>query len=1307
MSQRLRTDPCARGAARQARLQSDPSRRPWLGAVVSAVVLLGVDLLAPGEAAAGGPSVGAGTFADGLVARPLVPLAPLLAAPPAPPPTGGPGAAIPVQPPPPAPTEDDDAEEDDDELDTPEQPRGERTRARRATYELEPPELLSKRTIPPFWLKREYDTHTTSALTFPPLYVHRQPKPGHPETLAHFDLSFTIAYYARNRDKQRWMNPLVLFFYGTSEHKTVWAALPLLMGYRRIGDQFNFGQFPFAWWWGNKHVKNLFVFPFHFHKRAPDQHFAVSGLFAWYGHKHLDDNIVDNDRRHFVFAPVFFRFQRGLKTIDASPLYFGGKNLTTGVTHRTLLPFFHWQSREFGNRKELWTLPWIQRSDEARGRSAWAVPPLLVFRDRKPERDLLSVTPLVWRRVDQLHARTTWVVGPGGAVSDPHQHISWLAPLWWRFKDRRADTAVSVLAPLAVWRSSPERFSLHTLVASAWRNRGEGLAGRGGGGGSLPLLTWVSHSPLRSRQFVLGGLFWRFTNEDPAGTGAPEADARRSAWGAGPLVYRSTRGREQARFGIPPLLTFTGRDGSKSHQVVTPLFWHYRDRDPANTHDTWVTPPFYFQKRAEGFRVGLPPVFVAANDERLRYAVLPFLLFGHVHDKLERSQRTVSPLFLRIKTPEARLLGVGLLAWDVRRDVEAGGQAVAGAGVGEPGELVRERDSLLFPLYYRRQRGDRTWHVSPLGGGMRGPDRSAWAATLVYGFTRPDDAGQLTRRGGGVAPLIHHETRYDSQGERVGATTTVVPLFIRDRRPEGEFDMWTPLIWRTKVDINDKPRRNLAVVPLYFRQRQSEGIDVDAGLVFFWSRDHVRRTHTVVAGPFYHRLQRDKLVTGFGPLSYWEDSSKRRLLVVPPLIVSFEDKQARSRTTVGLPLWFDRVQANGRRVWMAFPFVVGEHRRNDFTKAGVAFPLFYDIFRLHKNFRFTGVVPLVFRYQKGGFKLDDDPADRYTLWGSFPLFFHGSDGHGRRSHSALGLYWWDRNPEGFKFYTLLAGVSQKPGKELAWYAPLVYRKVTNEQHTTFLWPLFAYHKGYRKDASGKPYKNISTTWVLPPVYVGRHKEDREWWQSSLLVWQFKRPHRVATAVVPLFFLLDSYQERRTHALLPLYVRDNQIAKGEVWTSVIPGLYVQHRGPTHNNAVQFPLVWHFDNEDRRVTIGGFVWYDVHRKQRGVATQVLPLIYARRETDERVGHMVGPGLAPWLREAEGERPALHWRALFWLIGGGNEDGERYMWLLGGRIKLKDKPLKPRKVRQSRKQRREREPAEDEAARNEAIEAAYFQL
>ena len=383
----------------------------------------------------------------------------------------------------------------------------------------------------------------------------------------------------------------------------------------------------------------------------------------------------------------------------------------------------------------------------------------------------------------------------------------------------------------------------------------------------------------------------------------------------------------------------------------------------------------------------------------------------------EQTQQTISPLFVRSKTPTSRVLGVGLLAWDSKREIS----------VDDTGASERHRDSVLFPLYYRRQRGERTMHLSPLGGRVQHPHGATWLGALAYGFHRDGDANGdgIARRGGGFLPLIHHETRTDAAGEGIGSTTAVFPLFLRDRRPERDLDVWTPLVWRGNIR-GDRPRKSLSVVPFYFGQRQKDGVDVDASVIFVWSRNRARRTHTIVAGPFYHRLTRDKVITGLGPLSYWEDSPERRLLFVTPLVFSLENKLERKRTTVALPFWIDTEPNTSRRFWMAFPFVLGSHRKHDFTKAGIAFPLFYDIHRLHRNFRFTGVVPLLFRYQKGGFLAEDEAADRYTLWGSFPAFFYGRDGKGRRTHSALGLYLWDKDPEGWKLFTPLVGVAQKP-----------------------------------------------------------------------------------------------------------------------------------------------------------------------------------------------------------------------------------------------------------------------------------------
>ena len=78
------------------------------------------------------------------------------------------------------------------------------------------------------------------------------------------------------------------------------------MGYKRTGESFNFGQFPLVWWWGNKHVRNLLVVPFHYHQKTPESLRGASGLLVWYGNKNLQDADPLNDRKFLLVAPLFW-----------------------------------------------------------------------------------------------------------------------------------------------------------------------------------------------------------------------------------------------------------------------------------------------------------------------------------------------------------------------------------------------------------------------------------------------------------------------------------------------------------------------------------------------------------------------------------------------------------------------------------------------------------------------------------------------------------------------------------------------------------------------------------------------------------------------------------------------------------------------------------------------------------------------------------------------------------------------------------------------------------------------------------------
>ena len=1089
-------------------------------------------------------------------------------------------------------------------------------------------QLLRNRSVPPFWIDRTYDTHRTRAIGLPPLFVHRKPTKDHPEKLLHADLSLTFGWATPDGAKRRWINPAGLFFGSFSERKTLWVAAPLLMGYRRAGEQFNFLQFPLAFWWGTRYVKNLLIVPFHYQQKAPDGFRGVSAILFWYGHKHKDDTILDNDRGWFVAAPVFWRFAKGLKRFDFAFLYMGAENKAKGRKWGAFTPFALWHQSEFGNRKELWSFGFIRRTDRARDKNAWAVPLALTFATRDRDKRLFSATPLVWRSRNELKgSRFSWT-GLVGVYDDPRQRNVVVAPLWWQFRDKRTSTTTRIFAPFMFGRSTPERTSVWTLLGGGARTP------NGYGYVFPPGLAYAGRRDDGRELTVAGGIFvhtfW------PNAPGGP-----RRSLGLGPLAFYSKK-NDRVAFGIPPLLGFAGRKGTTRWQVITPMFWHARDR--AQGRHTLVLPPFYHHKTKRGLEGGLPPfAFYGQTDER-RYGIAPLLLFGDMTDVKAQSRLTISPLFVRHSAPGEQTIGGAGIFWDVlRRD---------GA----------ERHTALLPLFYRRKRGDERLVISAIGGLYRKPGSS----TMVWGPWVQRDTP--TRHVRGFAPLIW-TAREKVEGGEI-RNTTVLPLVIHRRAPGDRLGMYTPLIWTRRIE-GEHARRNVAIVPFYFRQRQPGGVDVDGGVGFFFSRDPNRHTHTLITGPFFHRLSRKSINTGLVPLAWWMDSSEKRRLISLPAIVHIEDKKLREHTTVAVPLWFDRQRANGKRTWAAFPFVFGGKRLHNFTRFSLAPPGFVDVFRIQKNSRFTGFVPLLFRHRKCGYLADDDPACAYTLWGSVPLFLYGKDGKGRRTHGSL-VYVWDRSPDGARLFTPLFGFDNRPKKVVGWYAGPVGMRTSNTHQRIHVFPLY-FHRKHRLE-------DRSLRLVVPPLYIGRVKRDKRFFEAGLVVWQVRQQHKISTAVLPpLFFHSHAYAQRKLTWVLPLFLRDDNKGDDQAWTAIGPALYVQRRKGENLDFVQFPLVWHIERGENQGTFGAFVWWDI--RARGRTLQMVPGAYMRIAGRRGDTKMIGPGLGWWTRGRGATAGDFHWRALLGLFGGGVEAGRKYVSIFGGRIDRGPGRAPPERVRRAK--------------------------
>jgi hypothetical protein len=272
--------------------------------------------------------------------------------------------------------------------------------------------------------------------------------------------------------------------------------------------------------------------------------------------------------------------------------------------------------------------------------------------------------------------------------------------------------------------------------------------------------------------------------------------------------------------------------------------------------------------------------------------------------------------------------------------------------------------------------------------------------------------------------------------------------------------------------------------------------------------------------------------------------------------------------------------------------------------------------------------------------------------------------------------------------TLLGGGGSYPKRRAFWYAGPIFRDVTKHWATTAVFPVF-FHKQHRRASAQR-----STTVVLPPLFIGKRNGDKRWWEGGALVWQFRSPVQVTTAVVPPIFLHQhAYRERRLTWLLPIFAHDDRMGVGKRFTSVLPLLAFdsEDRVERRRRFVQFPLVWHFARRDR-TTIGALAWFDIRREGR--TTQVVPAALVRRVDAKGTLGIVGPALAWWSKSPEGMPRETAVRVLFGLFGGGEKEGRRYAVIFGAKIdRGPAPPPKPARVKATRRDAKTAEPTTEE--------------
>jgi hypothetical protein len=375
---------------------------------------------------------------------------------------------------------------------------------------------------------------------------------------------------------------------------------------------------------------------------------------------------------------------------DADPDREKGRAATT---HRTFFPPYYEETSGAYGFKTVFPF-WFERSQPQDRASLYG---MLYFNRRSPQRDADIVFPLFFhlRNGD----RKTTVVGPVMHTEAPGEHENWTAPLY--FSGSGPDWSYLHIPPLLTFssRSTEKGFNIFGPWYCFWKDGNGcgwnkstdvdmGLAPLFFAGKNdrwryeivPPLLHYFQYDEVQDWSAnIWGPLVWKHTETSDAFDVLPLFFHN---WGKNedhltvfPFFHYGYKGTSSL-FVNPLFLTARGEKGESTFvtwgyaryrgrtelDMVTPLFWSYRDPDIGLSRIV-VPPIFYHSSSPRGYDTGLFPLFLRSKRYDLTDTTFITPFFQHTHD-LQGWQTNIHPIFYLGRTNQSTHMVIAPLFWD-------------------------------------------------------------------------------------------------------------------------------------------------------------------------------------------------------------------------------------------------------------------------------------------------------------------------------------------------------------------------------------------------------------------------------------------------------------------------------------------------------------------------------------------------------------------------------------------------------------------------------------------------------------------
>jgi hypothetical protein len=1107
-----------------------------------------------------------------------------------------------------------------------------------------------------------------ASLDFIPFYWSRRGNPGH-RVLAPFYWHFwspesrvqiVFPFYWRIEDhlKQRVVTVVGLYSHTRQPDARSWAVWPFfytstkfgwaapLLGSFSVGDPDKgraLGLLGFLYFW----------------KRSPDRKFDVSPLFVSWRSKEsaftyalpLNFYWRSGDESTLLIVPV------GIRHATPKGGYFGswlGYSSVDGENKTGAFFWLYWFGRSKNYNYDVgFPLLWSFRSPES---NTTIIPP--VFHIRRGAWSMGSAALLAWWGRDRDKGSNWQLILPFflGSRADHGKKALYLSPLGGYRRDDNAGShgLTWLLPPILRWHDRQSELDSYVLLY--WRYR------------DIPAdatTTIVGNyyqriDPAGTTRAVFP-LFWYFHDRAQKATAHSflpfyfhrhSADERTTAAGIFPLWgYRRRFSDGGSSAGFFPFV-FSGQRGERSHLIVAPFCWHFRDR---RSSTTLAFPLWYHTENATSSLTAILPLLFFGHDHEASF-LIQFPLFWHFADSRRGTSTTVAPLFFRDVDRTGSSAGIVPilfwgggsqrshfvlfpLLWRFRDNAADRSTTVVGTYLhrswgGESTDALfplfhyrrgarpggqDETSFTLFPLVHYRRDSRGTLFASPLAVWTRRPGLKAGFVFPYFWY------GNDTVQVRGV-PLLYLDHTFQGTGQR----TRMFGPYVMVDGPSVTARVFFPFYARYR----EKGDTGTYVFPLYFGRRGDNGYRMDSLLPIFWS-SHDQDHRTFMIGPWF-RTEDDEQhshASGLIPLFVSADSPKRRLLVTP-LFVYHRNHEAQT-TRVVSPLYFQSSRPDGS-THVVFP-LWWQGRQG--SKSHVLFmPLYWHFADSAEQKSFNLAGPLL--WSRNGSE---------TTRGLLPFFWYSRDpDKGRGSDAVLPLFYESHSRLSQTFATALFGFGKAPDS-LWWYVPpFIWRDNVKSRFHAFVPLWFSYRDKVTE----------TTTRVIPPLFHYAHSNpERSLSTWLLLFWHRTNVTSSTTLGLPLYYDLHAYHESRLTMFLPLFLRYRNEVSGQSYT--MAPLFYRRSGPTDASTIAFPLYWRFWSEERSTTVF-FPFYFGVRRPTWEGTFIFPSIWVSKGLGPEAGTSHFWFVPFW--ESQVKRPGDHmWEVLLGVLGWERIGRNRYLKVL----------------------------------------------